>query len=54
MCRRYLADEEDFSEANLIKNGIEKRYQNIDINVCLFQIKGDIKNITINSNHNVV
>ncbi|MDF2486428.1 MAG: hypothetical protein K0R46_2596 [Herbinix sp.] len=54
MCRRYLADEEDFSEANLIKNGIEKRYQNMYINVCLCQIKDDIKNITINSNHNVV
>lgn len=49
MCRRYLADEEDFSEENLEKNCIHKRYQNMDINVCLFQIIEDIKNFTINS-----
>ncbi len=47
MCRRYLADEEDFSETNLIKHGITKKYQNIDINICLFEIIGDIKNFTV-------
>ncbi|MDD3173732.1 MAG: guanylate kinase [Herbinix sp.] len=47
MCRRYLADEEDFSEENLIKNGITKKYQNTDINVCLYEIKVDIKNFTV-------
>jgi len=48
MCRRYLADEEDFSQINLSKNGIIKSYHNLDINVCLLQIKADIKNFTVN------
>lgn len=43
MCRRYLADEADFSEENLKKYGIIKRYQNIDIDVCLKEIENDIK-----------
>ena len=45
MCRRFLADEEDFSEENLTKCGITKRYQNLDINICLFEIKEDIKKL---------
>jgi guanylate kinase len=47
MCRRYLADEEDFSEENLQKNGIVKRYQNTDINICLYEVGDDIKNFTV-------
>jgi guanylate kinase len=49
MCRRFLADEEDFSEENLLKYTITKRYQNNDINICLFEVKEDIKNFTVNS-----
>ncbi|MDF2540979.1 MAG: hypothetical protein K0S47_697 [Herbinix sp.] len=49
MCRRYLADEEDFSDDNIKKNRIVKRYQNIDINICLHEIAEDIKNFTVNS-----
>lgn len=45
MCRRFLADDEDFSEENLSKCGITKRYQNLDINICLFEIKEDIKKL---------
>ena len=45
MCRRYLADEEDFSEENLTKCGITKRYQNLDINICLYEVKEDIKKL---------
>lgn len=45
MCRRYLADEEDFSEVNLLNYGITKRYQNMDINNCLNEIKDDIKKL---------
>jgi guanylate kinase len=45
MCRRFLADEEDFSEENLIKCGITKRYQNLDINICLYEVKEDIKKL---------
>ena len=54
MCRRYLADEEDFSETNLAKNGIQKRYQNLEINLCLNEIKEDIKNFTIHSTNSVI
>ncbi len=50
MCRRYLADEEDFSEEKLNNNGIVKKYQNMDVNVCLFEIKEDIKNFTVKFN----
>ena len=45
MCRRFLADEEDFSEENLTKCGITKRYQNLDINICLYEVKEDIKKL---------
>jgi guanylate kinase len=45
LCRRYLADEEDFSEENLIKHGITKRYQNKDINLCLNEVIEDIKKL---------
>jgi guanylate kinase len=48
MCRRYLADEEDFSEEHLQKSGIEKRYHNNDINICLYEIEHDIKNYAVN------
>lgn len=47
MCRRYLADDEDFSEENLQKYQIMKRYQNKDINICLYEVKEDIKNFTV-------
>ncbi|QHQ60322.1 guanylate kinase [Anaerocolumna sedimenticola] len=43
MCRRYLADEEDFSEENLNKLNITKRYENKDIEICLNKIIKDIK-----------
>lgn len=48
VCRRYLADEEDFSEENLIKFGVKSRYQNMDLGVCFYQIKEDIKNLSVN------
>ncbi|MGB8451123.1 MAG: guanylate kinase [Anaerocolumna sp.] len=43
LCRRYLADEEDFSEANLTKQNVMKKYENNDINICLYDIINDIK-----------
>lgn len=43
MCRRYLADEVDFSEENLSKLNITKRYKNNDITACLREITKDIK-----------
>ncbi len=38
MCRRYLADEADFSEEKLSEAGVKERYENTDLNVCLKQI----------------
>jgi guanylate kinase len=43
MCRRFLADEDDFKEENLMKCGIVKRYENHDFERCLREILGDIK-----------
>ncbi len=44
MCRRFLADEEDFSEDKIKAAGIERRfYNNDDIESCLDQIKGYIR-----------
>lgn len=45
LCRRFLADEKDFSEANLNKLEIGKRYVNVDINICLLEIINDIKEV---------
>ena len=45
MCRRFLADDEDFSEDNLKRYGITTRYRNTDINLCLYEIIQDIKNL---------
>ncbi len=42
MCRRYLADERDFSKENLEKAGIVKKYINEDLGKCLEEIKADI------------
>ena len=54
VCRRYLADEEDFSEDKLKQNSIIKRYQNINMEECLSEVIHDIKNLTVNSNNSVV
>lgn len=43
LCRRFLADAADFSEENLQKAGIEKRYQNVDMDVCVEEIVLGIK-----------
>ncbi len=54
VCRRYLADEEDFSEENLVKAGIVKRYCNHEMEECLHKIRQDIKNFTVNCRNNVI
>ncbi|WP_077612863.1 guanylate kinase [Clostridium sp. Marseille-P2415] len=38
LCRRFLADEEDFKEENLRRCGIKKRFCNDDLEVCLDEI----------------
>ncbi|MFQ9516253.1 MAG: guanylate kinase [Eubacterium sp.] len=43
LCRRFLADEEDFKEENIIEAGITKRYNNIDLNQCIAEIVDTIE-----------
>ncbi len=43
MCRRFLADAKDFSEDNLEKAGIVKRYQNVELENCVNEIILGIK-----------
>lgn len=43
LCRRFLADTEDFSEENLKTAGIAKRYINKDKRQCLEEILGEIQ-----------
>ena len=45
MCRRFLADEEDFSEENLIKSGFTERFGNEDFTECLNKIQRYIEEI---------
>ena len=44
ICRRFLADEEDFSEENIKRLGIHKRYENVQLEDCVLSIKQDIRN----------
>ncbi len=44
MCRRFLADEEDFSEEKISQAGVSERfYNNEDLESCLILIKNYIK-----------
>lgn len=43
ICRRFLADEEDFPNAEIARLNITKRYQNVDLNRCLSEIIVDIQ-----------
>ena len=45
MCRRFLADEEDFSEENIQKAGIKRRFRNIDLLICIEEIVKYIKSV---------
>ena len=45
MCRRFLADTEDFSEENLKRAGITKRFSNIDLESCIKELKNCIQNL---------
>ena len=48
MCRRFIADSEDFSEANLEAQNIKKRYINLDFELCLSKVIADIqKEVTL-------
>lgn len=43
LCRRFLADSKDFSEENLEKAGVTKKFQNIDLDICVNEILTYIK-----------
>ncbi|MDO4337456.1 MAG: guanylate kinase [Eubacteriales bacterium] len=43
MCRRYLADEADFSEENIRRAGITRRFVNGDLELCVEEITGYIR-----------
>lgn len=42
VCRRYLADEEDFSEEKLKRLKINKRFKNLELPACLNEILTEI------------
>ena len=42
LCRRYIADEDDFSADKLAAAGIAGSYQNIDLDKCIEAIRKDI------------
>lgn len=44
MCRRFLADAEDFSEEKIKEAGISRRFSNDDLGRCLKEIKVFIQN----------
>lgn len=46
LCRRYLADEEDFSEENKTRCGITKAYRNEVLECCVKEIIQDIEKMT--------
>ncbi len=43
MCRRFIADTEDFSEENINKANISKMFHNDDLNRCIEEIAAYIK-----------
>lgn len=43
LCRRFLADSVDFSEENLKQAGINRRYHNVEMDVCVDEIVLGIK-----------
>ncbi len=38
LCRRYLADRQDFSEEKLAEAGIDRRYENLDLDKCCLKL----------------
>ena len=45
MCRRFIADQSDFSVENIQSAGIEKRFQNKDLDICVKEIVNYIKSM---------
>ena len=47
LCRRFLADEEDFCEENIKKAGIKKRYENNSLERCIEEIVEDTRDFMV-------
>ena len=47
MCRRFLADTEDFSEENLEREGIKRRFQNVELESCMEEIREYIRSRSV-------
>lgn len=45
MCRRFLADQRDFSEEKLVEAGISKRFQNNNLEQCLIEVSNYINQV---------
>ena len=45
MCRRFLADQMDFSEENILKAGIGRRFENHNLDECVKEIVNYIKSV---------
>ena len=47
MCRRFLADTEDFTEENLERAGIKRRFQNVELESCMEEIREYIRSRSV-------
>lgn len=45
MCRRFLADQEDFSEENIRRARITRRFENTDLEECIREIADYIRSV---------
>ncbi|WP_302626495.1 guanylate kinase [uncultured Eubacterium sp.] len=45
LCRRFLADEEDFKDENIVNAGIQKRYHNVVLEECISEIVETMKEL---------
>ena len=54
LCRRFLADMQDFSEENVKQCGITKYYQNENLERCVQEITGDIQEMIVQRYENMV
>lgn len=45
MCRRFLADQQDFSEEKLVEAGIGKRFQNENLEECILEVSNYINKV---------
>lgn len=43
LCRRFLADSQDFSEGNIARAGIETRFENVELESCVSEILRFVK-----------